>query len=349
MATSSLSVYAGVKSYSLKGKLLTRKDLQMLSESRDLDELITRIKGTSYADVISKVTKPYSSAKIEMALRDRQADMHHKMMQAAGGSNVLFAYYLKFVLQNLKIILKGKILGRNQAEIESSVNLHAMELIRERDVVVKALIAKDIEEAVTTLKGIGIGDEVEKAFSLYHEKKQIQILDLYFDKFFYENLNHVAKTSTDFNLHTLCMTEIDYYNMLCVLRGKFWNLDENQIQNLIIPGTSGPSKEILTRMISSDSVKSALNELTSTKYRSLVPQEENSIDAISQFERAFEMHMYKTMQSQFSKIFGFSTVVAIVRLIEYEVRNLAAISFAVEQKIPPETTMSRLVVKESSD
>ena len=349
LATSSLSVYAGVKSYSLKGKLLTRKDLQMLSESRDLDELITRIKGTSYADAISKVTKPYTSAKIELALRDRQADMHYKMIQAAGGSNVLFAYYLRFVLQNLKIILKGKILGRDQAEIESSVNLHSTELIKERDVIVKAMIARDIEEAVTTLKGIGIGDEVEKAFSIYREKNQIQIIDLYFDKFFYENLSHVVKTSTDFNLHTVCGTEIDHYNMLCVLRGKFWNLDENQIQDLIIPGTSGPSKEILTRMISSDSIKSALNELTGTKYRELVPQEENSIDAISQFERAFEMHIYRMMQSQFSKIFGFSTIVAIIKLIEYEVRNLAAIAFAVEQKIPSETTMSRLIVKEGSD
>lgn len=349
MVTSSLSVYAGVKSYSLRGKLLTRKDLQMLSESRDLDELVTRIKGTSYGDTISTVTKPYSSAKIERALRERQADLHYKMMQASGGSNILFAYYLKFILQNLKIILKGKILGRDQTEIESSVNLHAMELIKERDIIVKALIAKDVDEAVTTLKGIDIGDEVQRAFSLYQEKNQIQILDLYFDKFFYENLNHVVKTSTDHNLHALCGTEIDYYNMLCVLRGKFWNLDENQIQDLVIPGTSWSSKEILARMISSDSVKSALNELTGTKYRSLTSQEENEIDAIGQFERSFDRHIYNLLQNQFSKIFGFSTVVAIVRLIEYEVRNLSSIAFAVEQKIPSDTTMPKLLVKEILD
>ncbi|HSA97644.1 MAG TPA: V-type ATPase subunit [Candidatus Nitrosotenuis sp.] len=344
-----MSVYAGVKSYSIKGKMLTRKDLQMLSESRDLDELITRLKATSYGEAISKVTRPYSSAKIEMALRERQADLHFKMIQAAGGSNVLFAYYLRFILQNLKIILKGKILGRSQAEIELAVNLHATELIRERDTIVKALIAKDVEEAVATLKIIGIGNEVEKAFSLYHDKKQIQILDLYFDKFFYDNLNRVVKSSTEIKLHTLCGTEIDYHNMMCVLRGKFWNLDENQIQDLIVPGASISTKEVLSRMVSADSIKSALNELVSTKYGSLVPQEENAIDAISQFERAFEMRIYNLMQSQFGKMFGFSTVVAIVRLIEYEIRNLASIAFAVEQKIPPETTMSRLIVKESAD
>lgn len=345
MVTSSLSVYAGVKSYSIKGKMLTRKDLQMLSESRDLDELITRMKSTSYGETISKVVKPYSSAKIEMALKERQADLHFKMIHAAGDPNVLSAYYLRFILQNLKIILKGKILGRGQAEIESAVNLHATELIKERDIIVKAMIAKDIEEAVTTLKVIGIGDEVEKAFSLYHEKKQIQILDVYFDKFFYDNLSRVIKTSTEIKLHMLCGTEIDFHNMRCVLRGKFWNLDENQIQDLIVPGASGSAKEVLTRMISADSIKNALNELANTKYGNLVPQEENPIDAISQFERAFEMYIYNLMQSQFGKIFGFSTVVAIVRLIEYEIRNLSSIAFAVEQKIPSETTMSRLIVK----
>lgn len=349
MVTSSLSVYAGVKSYSIKGKMLARKDLQILSESRDLDELITRIKGTSYAETISKVVKPYTSAKIEMALRERQADLHFKMIHAAGSDNVLYAYYLKLILQNLKIVLKGKILGRDQAEIESAVNLHASELIKERDIIVKAMIAKDVEEAVTTLKIIGIGGEVEKAFALYHDKKQIQVLDLYFDKFFYDNLSRVIKTSTEIKLHTLCGTEIDYHNMMCVLRGKFWNLDENQIQDLIVHGASGSSKEILTRMISADSIKSALNELASTKYGSLVPQEDSPIEAISQFERAFEMRIYNMMQSQFGKMFGFTTVVAIVRLIEYEIRNLSSIAFAVEQGIPAETTMSRLIVKESTD
>ena len=52
LSTGALAVFAGVKSYSLKGKLLVRSDLQMLSESRDLDELVTRIKSTAYGEAI---------------------------------------------------------------------------------------------------------------------------------------------------------------------------------------------------------------------------------------------------------------------------------------------------------
>ncbi len=348
MVTVSLLVYAGVKSYSLKGKLLAKKDFETLAESRDLDELVTRIKNTAYNDIISKVQKPYTAQKIELALRDRQADLHHKMIQASGGSTLLYAYYMKFILRNLKMILKGKILDRKQEDIDASLSLHAEELIKERDVVLKALVAKDLGEAVNTLKGIGLGGEVEKAYSLYTEKKQIQALDMYFDKYFYENLNHAIKTSLDSSVHTLCGMEVDFYNILCILRGKFWGLDENQIQSLLVSQIPTPTKELLNRMISADSIKATLNELMGTKYKDLVPQEENPIDAISQFEAAFERLIHDSMQSAFIRVFSFSTVVAITKLIDYEVRNLASIVFAVEQKIPAETALSKLIVNEAA-
>ena len=46
-------------------------------------------------------------------------------------------------------------------------------------------------------------------------------------------------------------------------------------------------------------------------------------------------------------MFSFSTVVGISKLIGYEVRNIGSIAFGVEQKIPVETTMSKLIIKEA--
>lgn len=348
MVTSSLLVYAGVKSYSLKGKLLGQKDFQMLAESRDLDELITRIKNTPYADSVSKIVKPYTAQKIELALRDRLADMHYSMIRSVGGSNILFAYYLRFILRNLKIILKGKVLGRDPEDIASSISLHPEELIHERDIVLKALIAKDVEEAANTLKSIGIGDEVDKAYAIYNEKKQIQILDMYFDKFFYSNLSRVLRNSSDFSLHNICGMEVDFYDMMCILRSKFWGLDENQIQNLLVPQISSSSKELLTRMISADSIKSTLNELLNTKYKDLVPQQESAIDSISEFERAFDKMIFDSYNAEFVRIFSFSTIISIIKLLEYEVRNLCAITFAVEQNISVDLVMNKVFTKERS-
>ena len=144
-------VFATVKSFSQRGKLLSKAELQTLAESRDLDELITRIKNTKYADSVAKVVKPYTAATIESALRSKLADIHYSIAKTAGDSDILDAYYLKFIISNLKMILKGKALGKTQEEIEPYLNLHAEELIKQRDVVIKSLVAKDLEEAVVSM------------------------------------------------------------------------------------------------------------------------------------------------------------------------------------------------------
>lgn len=341
----SKNVYASVKSYSKRGKLLKKADFQTLAESRDLEELMTRIKNTVYSDSVADVQKPYTSKGIESALRSYLADVHFSIAKTAGNSGVLDAYYMKFIISNLKAILKGKVLGKSQEEIESHINLHAEELIKQRDVVVKALVAKDLEEAVASLNSAEFGEEIAKAAALYNEKKNLQIFDTYFDKILYQYLAGAMKNFSDKDATSLVGMDIDFYNILSVIRGKFWGLQEEQIQDLIIP-TSPPARELLGRMMAAASVRDAFNELSSTKYKSLVPQVENELDAIAGFERAFEMAIYHSALRSFTKMFSFATIVGITKLTAFEVRNLAAIAYAIEQKIPTDVTMSKLILEE---
>jgi len=338
----SKNVFASVKSYSKRGKLLENSDFQTLAESRDLDELMTRIKNTTYGDAVSDVSKPYTSHGIENALRGYLADQHHSISKTAG-SKVLDAYYLKFIISNLKQILKGKVLGKSQEEIESHINLRAEELIKERDIVVKALLAKDLEETVVSLNQVEFGDEIAKAAALYEEKKNIQIFDTYFDKILFTRLVKALK-SGDIDASKLIVMDIDFYNILSVIRGKFWELEEGQILDLILPQSSA-AKDLLGRMISANSIKDAFNELSNTKYKNLIPSVENELDAIAEFERSFELAIYRASLNSFTKMFSLVTSVGITKLTAYEVRNIAAIAYAVEQKIPTETTMSKLILK----
>src|SRR3989304_3300171 len=157
----SQKVFAAVKSYSKKGRLLPKSEFQTLAESRDLDELMIRIKNTNYADAVSKISKPFTSEKIESALKSHLADIHYSISKTGGGSKVLEAFYLKFIISNLKLILKGRILGKSQEEIEPRLNLHAEELIKQRDVILKALVAKDLEEIVSSLNSTVFGEDID--------------------------------------------------------------------------------------------------------------------------------------------------------------------------------------------
>ncbi|NIP62249.1 MAG: ATPase [Nitrosopumilaceae archaeon] len=342
---SSKNVYASVKSYSRKGKLLNHGDFQTLAESRDLEELLTRIKNTVYSDAVSDVTKPYTSGDIESALRSHLADVHYSIAKTVGDSDILNAYFSKFMISNLKQILKGKVLGKSQEEIEKHVNLHAEELIRQRDVVIKALVAKDPEETVASLSTSEFGEDISKAATLYNERKNLQIFDIYFDKILYQQLGRALRNTRNRDVIKLVGMDIDFYNILSTIRGKFWGLDESQIQDLIVTTTSSAPQALLNRMIATGSVKDAFNELANTRYRGLVPQIEKELDAISEFERAFEMEIYTSCRRAFTKMFSFATIVGITKLTTYEVRNLAAIAYAVEQNIPTETTMSKLILE----
>ncbi|MCE9652408.1 MAG: V-type ATPase subunit [Nitrosarchaeum sp.] len=341
----SKNVYASVKSYSKRGKLLKKSDFQTLAESRDLDELITRIKNTIYGNAVAEVQKPYTSQGIESALRSNLADTHYSIAKSVGNSGVLNAYYMKFIVSNLKSILKGKALGKPQEEIETHVNLHAEELIKQRDIVIKALVAKDLEEAVASLSSVQFGDEIGKAAALYNDKKNIQIFDTYFDKILIQHLAGAMKSHADKDATKVVGMDVDFYNILSVIRGKFWGLQEEQIQDLIVPQTP-TAKELLVKMISAATIRDAFNELSNTKYKDLIPQTENELDAIAEFERAFEKAIYQAALSSFTKMFSFATIVGITRLTAFEVRNLAAIAFAVEQKIPIDVTMSKLILEE---
>lgn len=342
----SKNVYASVKSYSQRGKLLKKTDFQTLAESRDLEELMTRIKNTIYGDAVTDVEKPYTSHRIESALRSHLADVHYGIAKTAGDSPILDAYYMKFITLNLKVILKGKVLGKSQEDIESHVNLHAEELIKQRDIIIKALVAKDLEEVVASLNAVQFGEEIAKAASLYNETKNIQIFDTYFDKILYQHLGRALKNTRDRDVIKLVGMDIDFYNLLSVIRGKLWELDESQIEDLVVVTTPTAPKELLSRMMAAATVKDALNELSNTRYKNLIPESENELDAVAEFERSFEMAIYHASTRSFTKMFSFATIIAITKLTSFEVRNLAAIAYAVEQKIPTETTMSKLILEE---
>ena len=95
-----------------------------------------------------------------------------------------------------------------------------------------------------------------------------------------------------------------------------------------------------------ENIADALDELSSTRYKDLIPESEDDAEMISKFEHSFEMATYKAVNGSFSKMFSFATTVAISKLIAYEIRNISAIAFAVEQKIPIETTMAKLIISE---
>jgi V/A-type H+-transporting ATPase subunit C len=341
-------IFGTVLSHGMKGRMLSKNELQTLAESRDIEELVTRMKNTVYVDALSKLTKPFSAEKIEGALRENLVNSHVRMVSIAGGSGVLNAYFIKYITWNLKLILKGKALGKTYEELLPKINLRAEELVGRRDIVVKALVAKSLEEAVAALAGSEFGEDAAKAAAAYKDKGDLRLFDTYIDHVFYRDLGRALTVESQSpEVKSIVSVDIDSYNIMAVLRGKYWGLSTTDIDELIVTTTSKVSRETLQKMMNIEKVSEALTELGNTVYKDIVPQTTaDDIGTIMQLEAGFEAMEFKKVLSSFRTMFSVGIMVAAIKLMMIEVRNLSAIASGVEQKVPTEQIVANLVKPE---
>ena len=240
---------------------------------------------------------------------------------------------------------KGKALGKSYDELLPKINLRAEELVGRRDLVVKALVSKTLEEAVSTLAGSEFAEDVTKAAAIYKDKGDVRIFDVYLDHVFYHDLGRAMNTeSQSLDAKNIVSVDIDSYNVLAILRGKFWNLPADDINNLMVASTSKVTKETIQKMINAEKISEVIGELSNTVYKDIVPQNQTSdIDSILQIEKGFEDIALKRALSAFRTMFSVGIVLAALKLIMVEVRNLSAIASGIEQKIPGETILSKLI------
>ena len=138
--------------------------------------------------------------------------------------------------------------------------------------------------------------------------------------------------------------DIDTYNVLAVLRGKYWGLSPADITDLIVTTTTKVSKDTLQKMINTEKIQEAIGELAATNYKDLIPRSAaNDIDAIMQLEAGFEKEALKRIMNSFRTVFTIANLLASLKLMGYEIRNLAAIAAGVEQKISADKIMASLV------
>jgi V/A-type H+/Na+-transporting ATPase subunit C len=339
-------IFGTVLSHGIRGRMLSKTELQTLAEARDMDELVTRIKNTVYLDALAKISKPYTAEKVEGALREYLVNIHAKMVSVTGGSSILSAYFLKNITWNLKIVLKGKALGKSYDELVPKVNLRAEELLGRRDIIVKSLVSKNLDEAISALAGSEVAEDAAKAAAVYKDKGDLRVFDTYLDRTLYVHLGRAMNAeSQSMDVKNIVSTDIDSYNVLAVLRGRFWNLSPSDISDLIVTTTSKVTKDTIQKMINTEKISEAIGELATTVYKDIIPQTAtNDIEAILQLESGFESTALKRVISAFRTMFSVGIVVAALKLLMIEVRNLSAIASGVEQKVGTEAIVSRLII-----
>ncbi len=347
----SSKTYVGTKAFALRGSLLDAPTVQKLAESTSLEEMVNRLRSTPYADSFSSMSPPYGARRIELTLRERLAAVHHSTTQGAGRYRILQLYYLKNIAWDLKLALKARALNRTYEETVEYLDMKAEELVGRRDLIVKVLSAKDVNEAVTLLSGSEFFSDVERALAAYASKGEIRFFDVYIDhavlsaisKEYSLNPKLYSARSADVNgVGELVALDIDAYNVLSVLRSKLWGLTEAEVGELVITPARRVSLPTLNSMAGADSVSEAVKMFESA-YRFPLQGAQGDEELIDAVEEGFAKEMRDTAALAFVwQGLSPGTILGLIKLLEFEVSNLAAIAIGVEAGIDPKKILSRL-------
>jgi V/A-type H+/Na+-transporting ATPase subunit C len=345
--------YVGTKAFALRGTLLDTPTVQKLAEATSLEELVNRLRGTPYSDFLSGLSQPYGATRIELALRQRLATVHHSVTQGAGRYRILQMYYLRNIAWDLKLALKSRALGRSYEETVEYLDMKAEELVGRRDLIIKVLTAKDLNEAATMLSGTEFFPDVEKALASYSASGEIRFFDLYIDHAVLSAISKeyslkstlYSKKAADVNgVADIVALDVDSYNVLSVLRSKLWGLREAEVQELVVTPARRVSVSTLSSMAGAETAGEAV-KLLDQSYRFPIQGAQTEEELIDMVEDGFSKKLRETARMAFVwQGLSPGTILALVRLLEFEVGNLAAIAIGVEAGIEPGKILSRLKI-----
>lgn len=352
MALLSSRTYLGTKAFALRGTLLDRGMVRKLTEAVSLEELVNRLRSTPYSNTLSSLSPPFTASRLELAFRERLAEVHHSVFAGAGKYRILELYYLRHIAWDLKVALKSKALNRPYEETLDYLDMKAEELVGRRDLLIRILSARNINEAVPLLSGTEFSADVEKALSSFSSMKEIRFFDVFVD---HSVLSAISKEySANYKLYAssratdvagvgdIVASDIDSYNVLSVLRSKLWGLPESETHSLLILPTYHVTFAVLERMVGAQSVSEAV-KLAGRTYTTSGRARGDEERVIGEVEDGFTAEMKSTAQKAFVwQGLGPGTALALVRLLEFEVSDLAAITVGVEARIDPRTILAKL-------
>ncbi len=322
-----------------KGYLLPREILEGLLEQKTIEDALEILKASDYKKEILEVQQPYELIKIEQALTKNMIRHMFELIQTSLYSEILLAYFQKFVIHNLKLVLKGKALGKKYSELYDSLVLDAEAYLGRRDIIIKALEIPTLEEAVVQLSKYSFGKEITLAYNAYKENKKLGVFDIVLDKAW---INVLIDTFTKANMKVKEVTkdligvEVDSYNILSILRAKYLGFDTAFQKELITKKTFLISPDILSNLILTESLESCFRILKTTYYKFLISEEMKSEEDIEKLERNFQRYLFNIAKSKAIKTpLTMGETLAYIKLKEAEIHNIMTILFGIENGIKP--------------
>ena len=346
------TLYAGVlaKMGAERSLLLSESKLRMLTETRNLTELTTQLRETSYQQQIAKVTPPLTSRKLERALTENLIETYIKIIKNSPKNAAAFLrlYLLRFEVENIKALIKAANANLSPEQKLGKIYSSAETYLKRRVVIEEAGKVPDLKQTVNALKGTEYASALKMGLGSYEEDGSTTCLDVLLDKHFYEKLCESYQALPRMekpHANYYVSMENDGFVLLTLLRGKYLHYDPNWLRLAVPTKKFNLSDETVETIVTAQDFDSALKIALDSHYTQFFVKAQSPEETVANAEKAFRRALFlHVKESRFTEIFNVGVILAFLTQKEAEVHNLTAVSLGVEAGLKPEEIQRQLLL-----
>ena len=330
-----------VKAGSERSYLIRREQIEGLAESKDLDELVSRLKGSPYETLLKNV-RPISARKMQRVFEEELIRVCSKMVRFSPREIRFFLkdYISYFEIENLKTLLKMKHNGLPANVIVTRLHLSVEEIFGMKEKFVQAAKAEDVKKAVEMFRGTIYGPILSEGIARYEETGSTKFFDFSLDRAYHDKLlisaSLIPKEDRETALQFVGLN-VDMFNILTAVRSILLKYPPHLIYRAITHRFYRLDEKTIRDLVSSGNVDSALNRIKQSFYERFLTIHESIEETMINFEKRVKKFGLKLLEKgRIINIFSIATPLELIAKKENEMKNLTMISSGIEFGWNPE-------------
>jgi len=322
-------LYASARIKALETKLLGKSTIDRILEADGPEEALKVLSDTDYGSDIAEMNNIYDFEKV---LTNSLKRTYKDVADSLKDDSIIKFFSLKQDYHNLKVLMKGKILGvsgKSYISELSTISLDEMEKLMDEDVT--AMVPETIKNAY------------RNAMSAYELSQDPQQIDLILDKALYEELYKIVLSTNNDLLRSYFNALVDLTNIKTMFRLIRMKADVRVLERALLPGGT-INKETFEKLFS-EPVQSIIENFASSPYNHIVEKglsawERSNSAAV--FERLSDDYLLNMAKKGKYKPFGAETVIGYLIARENEIKNLRILLVGKINRISSEMIKERL-------
>lgn len=316
------------------GNMLDEDDYDELINKKSVTEIAAYLKEhTNYADLLSdiNVNKIHRSQLEQVFERDILSEAIHLMKFSSGNvDHYLKLFIIKYEIENLKMIIR--VLNANDSIESISDSVFRLGKYSTVDID-KLLTSRNMEDFLNNISGTQYHNIISPV--LQDENINMFNVEMALDMYFFSMIYKADKRYFNSTNHKVIIQtmgkELDLINMLWIYRcKKYYNLQPEMIYRYLIPYSNNIKKDMISKMIETESIDELLKIYSKTTY-AWVFEPENDHYYDKRFWEYILSAYYKTFKTN---PFSIASIVFYMHYKEVELKNLVTIVECIRYNIP---------------